>query len=396
VADLTDEEMLAELEATIEARPERRRTAREERVIAGFEDIVKFYESHGRAPLHGEGRDVFERLYAVRLDRLRALHDCRSLIEPLDQHGLLASDFPEPPAAAGGDVAEDEALLAELGVAAPAEGSITELRHVRSREEIHAAEEIANRTPCPDFKEFKPLFAAVQKEIADGVRQTRRFGENAEILKGEFFILGGQSAYVAEVREEFRAPNGERDARLRVIFANGTESNLLRRSLQRALYKDEAGRRVTDPSAGPLFGDAAEEDDVESGTIYVLRSLSEDPYVAAHRELVHKIGVTGGAVETRIAGASHQATYLLADVEVAATYKLFNINRVKLEALLHKLLDPARLDLTLQDRFGQPVRPREWFVVPLPAIEEIVVRIRDGSITRYEYDPGRAALVERV
>ena len=180
-----------------------------------------------------------------------------------------------------------------------------------------------------------------------------------------------------------------------MIYSNGTESDLLRRSLQRALYKDEAGRRVTEHDAGPLFSESWEDDDIESGTIYVLRSLSEHPFVAEHRELIHKIGVTGGKVETRIANAAHDATYLLASVEVVATYKLAGINRRKLEALFHRILAPAQLELTIQDRFGHPVKPREWFLVPLHVIDEAVQRIRDGSITDVIYDPKAARLVTR-
>src|SRR5690606_10749723 len=121
--------------------------------------------------------------------------------------------------------------------------------------------------------------------------------------------------------EPIRAPNGQFDARLRVIYSNGTESNILLRSLQRALYKDETSRRISDPSAaGPLFSSEAEEDDLASGTIYVLRSKSDHPVVSGHRDIVHKIGVTGGSVERRIANAKIDATYLLADVEVVATY----------------------------------------------------------------------------
>jgi len=198
---------------------------------------------------------------------------------------------------------------------------------------------------------------------------------------------------VAETGETIKAPNGESDARLRVIYANGTESNLLRRSLQRALYKDETGRRLTDPDMGPLFGDAPEPDDIENGTIYVLRSQSNHPFVAEHRELIHKIGVTGGKVETRISGAEKDATYLLADVEVVATYKLHNLNRAKLENIFHRLFGAAQLDLTIEDRFGHPVKPREWFLVPLHVIDEAVQRIRDGSITDVVYDPKTARLI---
>ena len=283
-------------------------------------------------------------------------------------------------------------LLADLGVELAPEEDITVLKHVRSRDEVRAAEEIANRAPCEDFDRFKPLFESMQAELAAGVRETREFGRDPSVAAGDFFILGGQVVYVAEIGEAIKAPNGESDARLRAIFANGTESNLLRRSLQRALYKDETGRRVTAPSAGPLFGGVSQEDDLESGTIYVLRSKSDHPEVAAHRDLIHKIGVTGGAVEARIAQAASDATYLLAEVEIVATYKLFNINRTKLENLLHRVFAPARLDLTIQDRFGRPVQPREWYLVPLSVIDEVVEKVRDGSVTEVEYDPLTASL----
>lgn len=395
MADLSDEDMLAELGASIETKPERAHTPREARVIAGFEEIVKFYDDHGRPPLHGEDRDIFERVCAVRLDRLRGLSEHHALLEPLDSHGLLGPDFAEPPPPVRGELSEDEALLTELGVLPPDEEAITNLRHVRSQEEIRAAEEIANRTTCEDFSLFKALFEQVRGDLKSGVREARRFGENASIKLGEFFVLGGQMAYVAAVPEEFTTEHGHAQGRLRVIYDNGTESDPLLRSFQRALYKDEAGRRVTDPSAGPLFGSEAEEDDLESGTIYVLRSRSDHPFIAEHHDLIHKIGVTGGSVEARIAGAAHDATYLLAEVEVIATYKLFNVNRVKLEALFHRVFAGARLDLALPDRFGEQVRPREWFLAPLPVIDEVVSRIRDQSIVDYVYDPGSATLIER-
>jgi len=165
------------------------------------------------------------------------------------------------------------------------------------------------------------------------------------------------------------------------------------RSLQRAFYDDPAARRLVAPDTGQLsFGGELEADDVETGTIYVLRSLSDDPYVAQHRELIHKIGVTGGKVESRIANAEHEATYLLAKVEVVATYKLAGIQRTRLENLLHRLFAPARLDITIHDRFGHPVQPEEWFLVPLFVINEAVERIKDGSITRYIYDRESASL----
>lgn len=388
-----DDALLEELGVDVETRPHASHTPREERIIAGFEDIQRFVEKQGRPPQHGEDRDSFERLYAVRLDRLRELEDCRTLLAPLDHQGLLSGDFAYPMP----DPADDDALLAELGVDFEAASDLTELRHVRSAAEKREAEEIANREKCEDFDRFKPLFERVAKDIEAGARATLQIRRDAGFLKadirpGDFFILGGQTAYVAEVGEPIKAPNGEFDARLRVIYSNGTQSNLLLRSLQRALYKDEASRRISEPTAGPLFSNEAEADDLESGTIYVLRSRSDHPVVAANRELVHKIGVTGGKVEQRIAGARVQPTYLMADVEIVATYKLFNINRTRLENLIHRVFGPARLDISIPDRFGRAVAAREWFLVPIFVIDEAVERIRDGSITSYRYDPGSASL----
>ena len=397
MVELSDDELLAELGVSVEQKAVRAYTPQQERIIAGFEDILKFRDEHGRAPQHGEQRDIFERLYAVRLDRLRELEDCRSLLVDMDKHSLLEVDAEASHIVP--DTLDDDALLAELGIeGGDDEDDITQLRHVQTRDERRAAEEIANRERCSDFAKFEPLFADVSLEIESGVRSTRPFVKDAGFLKadidvGQFFILGGQMAYVAEVGEAIKAPNGEVDARLRVVYSNGTESNLLRRSLQRALYKDDAGRRISEPSAGPLFGNEPEDEDAESGTIYVLRSKSDHPTIAQHRELIHKIGVTGGNVAKRIAAAENDATYLLAGVEVVAEYKLFNINRTKLEKLIHRFFADAAYYIEIADRFGKPVRPREWFLVPLHVIDEAVEHIKGGTITKYRYDSGSAQLV---
>jgi hypothetical protein len=309
----------------------------------------------------------------------------------MDSEGLLGDRGPDRNPLAPEDMNED-ALLAELG--SGGEDDITVLRHVQPHARKRTVEEIAARQPCKDFERFQSLFAKADEELGSGLRETLRFGRDTSIEEGYFFILAGQMAYVAEVGETIKAPNGEKDARLRVIFSNGTESDLLLRSLQRALYKDETGRRLTEPDAGPLFSDTMDEDETESGTIYVLRSQSNEPFVAEHRELIHKIGVTGGKVETRIANARHDPTYLLGDVEVVATWKLSGIHRTKLENLLHRIFAPAKLELTIEDRFGKPVQPREWFLVPLHVLDEAVRRIRDGSIIDVEYDPDTASLVE--
>lgn len=394
MSEMTDLELLDAL--GVEAKPDKKKalSAKEERIIAGFEEIQKFVEEHGHAPTHGEDKDIFERLYATRLDQIRKQVECRDLVQEMDHQRLLEGDF-EAADEALEDIDDDE-LLSQLGVK-PSGDDVTVLKHVRTRAEVRAAEEIANRTKCEDFEKFKPLFEAVQNDLDTGVRETNKFRKDAgflktDIKKGQFFILGGQTAYVAEVGEPITAPNGEYDTRLRVIYSNATESNLLLRSMVRAMYKDDTSRLISDPNAGPLFSGVVEDDDLPSGTIYVLRSLSDNPMVKENRDVVHKIGVTGGSVEKRIANAKIDPTFLMADVEIVATYKLSNINRTKMEKILHKVLGTARLNIEIMDRFGNPVCPKEWFLVPRFIIDEVVDKIRNGSIADFVYDVDRASL----
>jgi hypothetical protein len=396
MSDIDLDKLRSELDDFAEPEKKDGRSPREERIIAGFEEIQLFVEKHGSAPQHGEDREIFERLYAVRLDRMRALQECRSLLVPLDHQGLLSGQ--EIVAVASPETIDDDELWVELKGAAGA-GSITELRHVRKSADKHAAEAIANRTVCKDFEKFEPIFERVKRELKSGIRHTlpvQNLEEIrlAEIQKDECFIVHGQIAYVAEVGEDFRAQYDRRDSRLRVVYDNGTESNLLMRSFQRALHRDTAGRLINNPSAGPLFANEPADDDLASGTIYVLRSKSDHPVVAANRDVLHKIGVTASKVEARITNANLDPTFLMADVEIIATYELYNINRIKLENLIHRVFDPAQLDIELKDRFGNPVKPREWFLVPLFVVNEVVERIKDGSITQYVYDPTEARLVK--
>ncbi|HQR06478.1 MAG TPA: GIY-YIG nuclease family protein [Gemmatales bacterium] len=143
----------------------------------------------------------------------------------------------------------------------------------------------------------------------------------------------------------------------------------------------------------PLFSDKVEEGDTSTGYIYVLRSKSDHPFIVENRSVIHKIGLTVGEVKARIGNAAKEPTYLLADVEVVLSYQLANMNLAALEALLHKFFASARLDMELKDRFGFAVVPQEWFLVPLPVIEEAIQKIMDGTLREYQFDPKRAQLV---
>jgi T5orf172 domain len=364
--------------------------AREERISAGFEEIERFVEKQGRLPQHGDDLNIFERLHAVRLDRLRESEECRAVLAHLDSRRLL--DVSSTIELATENLTDEE-LLATLGIDLTPNNDITQLTHVRSRSEIKAAEEISQRTPCEGFGEFKPVFDKVQSQLESGERQTLKYQDNAEIKQGDLFILDGQKVMVAAMDKAFVSDYGRQDRRLRVVYDNATESDLLLRSLQRALNKDKASRRITNPDFGPLFSGTEADDDLPTGYIYVLRSKSDHPMIAEHRSVIHKIGVTGGDVKSRIANAKKDPTYLLADVEIVAKFKLVNINQKGLEALLLKFFGSARLDLELKDRFGTPVKPREWFLVPLEVIEEVIEKIKEGTIDQFRYDPKTANLI---
>lgn len=106
----------------------------------------------------------------------------------------------------------------------------------------------------------------------------------------------------------------------------------------------------------------------------------------AIHDVLHKIGVTGGRVEDHICNAEKDPTYPLAPVEVVATWKLANIRRFKFEQTIHRIFGAATLQVRIQDWFGNAVEPREWFIVPLQVIDEVIVRIQNESITDFVYD----------
>ncbi|MDA8681258.1 GIY-YIG nuclease family protein [Porticoccaceae bacterium] len=387
-----DDNLLAELGIEVEAKKKPTLSARDERIIAGFEEIQKFVEENGREPAFTYDGDIFERLYATRLEQIRRQPECVELLQDSDHQDLLNENLISNITVE--EDLDDDALLEELGLNTNSDNDLTALKHVKPRAEIQPAKEVGQRIRCQDFETFKPLFDQVQADIKSGVRKIVPFRKDGSVEKGNLFILSGQKAYVAEVGDPFTGVDGRNEHRLRLIFDNGVESNQLMHSLQKRLWDDETGRRITDSSMGPLFDDVLGEGDTESGTIYVLRSLSDHPVISESQDIVHKIGVTGGEVKKRIANAQIDPTFLMANVEVVATFELYNINPTKLENLLHKFFSAARLEIMIADRFGNLVAPREWFLVPFFVISEVVEKIVDGTIGDYQYDVESATLIQ--
>ncbi|WP_180032055.1 GIY-YIG nuclease family protein [Acinetobacter sp. YH12245] len=397
MADFSDDELLSELGIDLAPAKSVTYTAKEERLISGFEEIIHFYDEHKKVPSNTADADIFERIYAVRLAQLKQSEEAKKLLADFDHYGLLADSGEE-----NADIAslEDGDLLAELGIELEDEENIFVLQNVRTQKEREANELTATRKVCEDFEIFKELFEQIAKELELGLRITKPFGKDASIELHDWFILDGQIVYVSEIGEYFKAPNGENDARLRVIYSNGTESDLLMRSLKKALNNDKASRRIlVANNVGPLFSsfksnDHSNELEIKSGTIYILRSLSDNPFIKKHKDIIHKIGVTTGKVNKRITDAKNDATYLLADVELVAAYGLpENVVPHKLEKLIHKVFQAAQLDISIDDRFGIPVQPKEWFLVPIDVINEVIEHIKNGTIENVIYDPEQSKLV---
>ncbi|CAN7783933.1 GIY-YIG nuclease family protein [Cupriavidus necator] len=364
------------------------------RTRAQFEEINAFIDKMGFAPGQGPAErriTISERALQTRLRAYLENAALHAAVEDLDRHGLLAAAKAEPKTL-------DEILDGAEDLLDDPNAAIFEMRHVRAAPA--KAEMVSERAKCEDFETFRPLFDKAAAELASGMRRSIRFANEQDIEAGGFFILNGVMVYVAEVRDP-HVRNGKRNARLRLIFDNGTEGNNLLRSLATELYKDPNGRRISDPNPGPLFGAAetqivslpASPKDRVTGLIYVVKSLSSQPEIARLDGQLFKIGFTTGHLETRIRTAAEDPTFLMAPVKPIMTYEAVNLNANAFERLIHHFFAEARLDIELKDRFGKPINPREWFLLPLSIIEQAVPLIVDGSILRYRYDHKACAIV---
>lgn len=272
------------------------------------------------------------------------------------------------------------------------------LRHVTAAADRERPAHRADMFPCKDFQVFETGFADMQAKLDSGERTVSPIEDRQELRvnEGDFFIHRGLLAYVAE-KTELTRRGGKPDHRLRLIFSNGMENDPLMSSLRKALASDRTARYVHRPGLGPLDPDWQADALELTGTIYVARSLSERPEIREVRTILHKIGVTSQDVKRRVADARNDATFLLADVEIVATYELHNLSRMKIEDLLHRFFDPARpTGLTITDRFGKAVHPREWFYVLPEHVAEAVSLIRAGTLHHYRYDPSVQKIVEKT
>jgi hypothetical protein len=387
-----DDVLLNQLGLDTKAPKKSKLTAQEERIVSGFEEIQRFVSETGKEPEFGEDKDVFENIYATRLEKIRQQENAIELLKGSDHQNLLSGS--KLLISEEEDCLDDETLLRKLDLLSnnTDPSDITKLKFVKPRAEINAAKEIGQRTVCKDFEAFKPIITRAQRDLNSGKRKVVPFSKDSSIEEGNLFILSGQLGYVAEVGEPFIGVDGRNEHRLRVIFDNGVESNQLMHSLQKRLWDDKTSRRITDPSFGPLFDGVQEEGEIRTGTVYVCRSHSTDPYIVENREVIHKIGVTTNSVESRLRNAKNDPTFLFAEAELVYSLELYRINPQKLESLLQSFFSDVRLKVKIPDRFGKSVSAREWFLVPVEAIKETVQLLKKNKITDYRYNRATAAL----
>jgi len=242
---------------------------------------------------------------------------------------------------------------------------------------------VSSRKSCKEFDKYEHLFIKCQNDLKNGLRFLVKFQNEQQIKKGYYFILNGVLLYVLDVGETFKK-QGKLNARLHLVFENGTESDMLLRSLSAELYKN--GKRVSEYDESKLEGlYEVTQYDKQNGFIYILKSLSNEDAIATKKNL-YKIGFSTIAVEIRIKNAKQDPTYLMADVQIVSAYKIYNVNPHKLEQLIHRFFGTSCLDIDIIDGDGKVHRPREWFIVPLNVIEEAIDLIISGDIVNYRYD----------
>lgn len=384
----------------------------DEHLLAKFNEINEFVSLNGKEPT-ADMSNISEFMLSQRLNAIKTnTEQCEALRE-FDVHSLLQSqveveketEIAEPkadylpdteaePVAPSKEIESLDDIFSDdaLGLLDDDAESIFTIRNIPAT--IDMPSKIATRKRCKDFDQYEGLFISCHEDLKTGERVQYQFSGEQQIQKGQFFILHGVMCYVADMEERVKK-NGKNNAKLHLIFENGTESDMLLRSLATELYKDETGRRILPKSENALDGMLGiQEDDQASGFIYILQSLSTNPEISNIQNL-YKIGYATTSVEKRIANAEKEPTYLMASVQHVSSYKCFNMNAQKFENLLHTFFGKACLEIEVADSDGKICKPREWFIAPLQAIEMAIQLLINGEIVHYWYDLDTKQVVEK-
>lgn len=361
----------------------------DERLLASFQPILDFYERHQREPQVSE--DVQEYQLSSRLKSFRESETKQEALRKYDTYGLLETKSIEINSI--DDILNDESwtLLEDndddsLG--------LFDFKHIDAPDKDRAESDfVARRKACKDFSKYEQLLKDVQHDLKVGKRKLVDFN-HGNLREGAFYIHNGVLFFLEKINISFKEhyrEDGTRvreDGRTRCIFENGTESNMLKRSVEKILYTN--GKVVTenaDDVANSFVNKVNNitEQDQAFGYIYVLKSKSNNQEIKNINNL-YKIGFSTTLVEERIKNAKEEPTYLLDEVSIVQTYECYNMNPQKLEKLLHTFFGKACLNIDIFDKNGNRHTPREWFTAPLPIIEQAIELILNGNIIHHHYD----------
>lgn len=353
--------------------------------IEHFKEITEWVRQHdGKEPEKTHDMSRFEeRRLASRLKGFRDNEDKIELLKPYDELGLLSStdshvslenkvkkekqDFDS----LDDILSDDSALFGDEGQAINSKLFDTRKLNEIKREQENQPERVSQRRHMDGFEKYEPLFKQVQAELAAGKRQLVPF-KNYEILLHHFYVLKGQLLYIEAIGDRKLTNNKSQrktDARLHVIYENGTENTPLLNGLAASMY-GRNGKIVTEPNGNfKLTGD-----DQVTGYIYVLKSESDNPEIRKVQEnhSLYKVGYTSGSVEKRIANAENESTYLYGPVKVCEEIQVANLDSEALETAIHHALANYRLDVDIKAPNGRMIHPREWFVTDLDTINDVV------------------------
>ncbi len=356
----------------------------DDRLIASFEEINLFFEEHKKEP--SKNADMTQRGLYVRLEGIRNNPSKIEALKKYDRFNLLVDKSTKKVNSIDEIFENDPLGLLEN----TQDEDIFTLKNLPKTTTM--PDYVASRKVCKEFEKYEHLFIKCQNDLKNGKRNIVKFQNEQQIKKGYFFILKGVLLYVLDVGKTFKS-KGKSNARLKLIFENGTESDMLLRSLSAELYKH--GKRVSEYDESKLEGlYEVNQDDKQNGYIYILRSLSTDDKITTKKDL-YKIGFSTTDVETRIKNAKDDPTYLMADVKIVAAYEVYNVNPYKLEQLIHQFFARSCLGIDIVAKDGSISRPREWFIAPLNIIEEAIELIISGEIINYKYDTKNEIIISK-
>ena len=338
------------------------------------------------------GADINEFMLASRLQGIRANPDKVKTLLPFDFYNLLRCE--DTKSVSVEDILGDDPL--NLLSMDDTDGDIFSLKHVKKSDRIRP-DFVSRRNKCKNITEYEAMFESVHSDLKAGRRKLVEFKEK-DLIEGRFFVLRGILVFLEksdDMQQEFNYDSGSRtrsDGRTRCIFDNGTESDMLFRSLYKALLKDGFG--VSDREEPQKTKTEISEEDVQNGYIYVLGSLSTDPQIVGMKDL-YKIGCCSGDVTERIKNAANEPTYLMREVKVLLTVRCFNINVFNFERTIHDFFGKSNVVFEVFDKNGNKHYPREWYIVPLNVIEETINLIVDGEIQNYEYNTELQLIIKK-